>query len=229
MHFINRCQYTKLYPFQNLSLVFILKISQIQFQYPYKIYSYRKKKRKRECGASKITVSAKIDPIIPPTLPPQIYGPPLNLFIRTLWCHYTTCFDRHCYGLFYRDGSDPIITQIMDMLWYNYLEVFLWPFQCKQLAVGMQHRLPTNRWFYCFLLMPYGVSMKLFKKPFPNGWRIFSPPNAVSSKRFLSLTKNRSFEHGGYAPPQNEYTRSAAGWMVDVKLKARRIRAPFSP
>ena len=52
---------------------------------------------------------------------------------------------------------------------------------------------------------------------------------SVSRKRFLTLTKTRSFEHGGYAPLQNEYTRSAAGWMVDVKLKVGRVRAPFSP
>ena len=107
------------------------------------------------------------------------------------------------HGLFYRDSSNLIITQMMGMSWCNYLEVFLWSFHCMQLAVGLQHRLPTKRWCYCFLLMPYGVSMKLFKKLFPKCWRIFSPPNVVSSKRFLSLTKNRSFEHGGYAPLQN--------------------------
>ena len=200
----------KIIPFsKSQPCVFFLKFRKFGFNILIK-YILIEKKRKRECGPSKVTVSAEIHPTIPSPFP-DIRSPQLvlklKLFIRTLWCHYTTCFDQHCYGLFYRDGSD----QIIDMLWCNYLEVFLWPFQCKQLAAGLQHRYPTNRWCYCFLLMPYGVSMKLFKKSFQKGWRIFSPPNAEPSKRFLTLTETRSFEHGGYTPLQNEYTRSAAG------------------
>ena len=76
--------------------------------------------------------------------------------------------------------------------------------------------------------MPYGVSMKLFKKSFQKGWRIFSPPNAEPSKRFLTLTETRSFDHGATSTKRIHKISSGLR-IVNVKLKVERNRAPFSP
>ena len=37
-------------------------------------------------------------------------------------------------------SSDFTITQMIDMPWFSYLKVFLWPFKCKQLAANSSTR-----------------------------------------------------------------------------------------
>ena len=67
--------------------------------------------------------------------------------------HYKTYFDQYCYDLFSRDSSDLIITQIMDMSWCNYLEVFLCSFQCKHRAfsTGFPPNDGASAFFWCLI------------------------------------------------------------------------------
>ena len=70
----------KIIPFsKSQPCVFFLKFRKFGFNILIK-YILIEKKRKRECGASKVTVSAKIDPIIPPTLPPDIRSPLKSIY-----------------------------------------------------------------------------------------------------------------------------------------------------